>query len=48
MEMTTVPISEDYKREHYKAPSSEHGIKEALNKQQLLIIHYAGDASYKL
>lgn len=33
MEMTTVPISEDYKREHSKAPSTEHDTGEALDKQ---------------
>ena len=46
MEMTTVLTSEGYKREHHKVASTKHGTREALNKQQSLIIHYAGDASY--
>lgn len=33
MEMTSVAISEDYKREHYKAPSTEYGRGGALYKQ---------------
>lgn len=32
MEMTSVAISEDYKGEHYKAPSTEYGTGGALNK----------------
>lgn len=32
MEMTTGPLSEDYKREHCKAPSTGLGTKEALDK----------------
>lgn len=38
IEMTIVPISEDFKREHYKALNTDHGTREALNKQHLLII----------
>lgn len=47
-EMTTAPTSEDHKSEHYKAPSTEQGTEEALNKRRLLIIHYAGGAFYEL
>lgn len=46
--MTIVPVSEGYEREHYKAPSTEQGTGEALDKWHLLIIHYARDAFYKL
>lgn len=33
MEKTTVLTSGDYKKEHYKVPSTEHGTRETLNKQ---------------